>query len=58
MDFLDYLGNNGWARNSQTDAVMPKVLGDCEEEGLTVARVKEGMMSIGYSRHALHQLDS
>ena len=56
LDFLDHLGNNGWATNSQTDALMPKVLDDCEEAGLTVARVKEAMMSIGHSRHA-HQLD-
>lgn len=57
LDFLDHLGNNGWARNSETDELMPKVLGDCEEAGVTVARVKEAMMSIGYSRPALHQLD-
>jgi hypothetical protein len=56
LDFLDHLGNNGWARNSQTDALMPRVLGDCEEAGLTVACVTEAMMS-GYGRHALHQLD-
>ena len=24
LDFLDHLGNNGWATNSQTDALMPK----------------------------------
>jgi hypothetical protein len=57
LDFLDHLGNNSWARNGQTDALMPKVLGDCEEVGLTVVRVKLAMMSIGYGRHALHQLD-
>jgi hypothetical protein len=57
LDFLDRLGNNGWARTPQTDALMPKVLGDCDEVDLTVARVKEAMMSIGYSRGALNQLD-
>ena len=48
QDFLDHLGNNGWARNNQTDALMPEVLGDCEEAGLTVARVK--------GRHDVHWL--
>jgi hypothetical protein len=57
LHFLDHLGNNGWARNSQADELMPKVLGNCEETGLTVACVTEAMMSIGYGRHALHQLD-
>jgi hypothetical protein len=57
LDFLDHLGNNGWARNSQADELMPKVPGNCEETGLTVACVTEAMMSIGYGRHALHQLD-
>jgi hypothetical protein len=57
LDFLDHLGNNGWARTDQTEAMMPKLLGDCEKAGLPVAQVKEAMMSIGYGRNALHQLD-
>lgn len=28
LDFVDHLGNNGWARNSQSDAIMTKMLGD------------------------------
>lgn len=35
-DFLDHLGNNGWARNSQGDELMPKVMGDFERVGLAV----------------------
>lgn len=57
LDFLDHLGNNGWDRNSQTDEIMPKLLADCWEAGLTMPQVKEAMESIGYSRQALHQLE-
>ncbi|MGV9734060.1 hypothetical protein ACWDT5_08185 [Rhodococcus aetherivorans] len=57
LDFLDHLGNNGWARNSQTEAVMPAILRDCERAGLNLPRIKEAMASIGYGRHDLHQLD-
>lgn len=57
LDFLDHLGNNGWARNSQTDEVMPKVLADCEAAELSVDRIKTAMASVGYGREALHHLD-
>ena len=57
LEFLDHLGNNGWDRNSQTDALMPSVLSDCKTAGLTLAQIKAAMKSIGYSKDALHQLD-
>ena len=57
LDFLDHLGNNGWARNSQTEALMPKLLGDLEQAGLPLVQVKEAMASIGYGKQALHELD-
>lgn len=57
LEFLDYLGNNGWARNSQTDELMPGVLADCATAGLTLKRIKKAMASIGYERGALHELD-
>lgn len=57
LDFIHYLGNNGWDRNGQTDAVMPNVLAEVAEVGLTLAQVKTAMASIGYSRQELHQLD-
>ena len=57
LDHLDHLGNNGWSRNSQTDAVMPKVLAQCEEAGLSLDRIKDAMASVGYGGEALHQLD-
>ncbi|WP_375003721.1 hypothetical protein [Aeromicrobium sp. CTD01-1L150] len=57
LNFIDYLGNNGWARNSQTDEIMPGLLGECVESGLTVDRIKAAMSSIGYGRNALHELD-
>ncbi|MGC4109442.1 MAG: hypothetical protein QM747_03240 [Nocardioides sp.] len=57
LDFLDHLGNNGWARNPQSDALMTKVLAKCEAVGLTIDRVKIAMGSIGYSARSLHMLD-
>jgi hypothetical protein len=57
LDFVDHLGNNGWDRNSQTEAIMPSVLAECESAGLSLTRVKEAMESIGYGPSALHQLD-
>lgn len=40
LDFIDHLGNNGWARNSQTEAIMPNLLGECAEKGLPIDRSK------------------
>jgi hypothetical protein len=57
LDRLDFYGNNGWSRTPQTEALMPGLLGDLEQAGLSWERVKEAMTSIGYSKHALHQLD-
>ncbi len=57
LDFFDDLGNNGWARNGQTEALMPTLLGDFEQAGLPLTQVKEAMESIGYSKQALHQLE-
>lgn len=57
LDFLDHLGNNGWARNSQTGALMPGVLADCVAEGLSLDRIIVAMRSIGYSDRALHMLN-
>lgn len=57
LDFMDFVGNNGWNRNGQTNALMPKLLANCEAEGLTLEQIKDAMESIGYSRRTLHQLD-
>lgn len=57
LDFLDHLGNNGWARNGQSEELMPKLMGDLQVAGLTLNRVKEAMATIGYDKDALHQLD-
>ena len=57
LDFLDHLGNNGWARNGQSEEIMPTLVGDLGRAGLTVDRVKDAMASIGYSKDDLHQLD-
>lgn len=57
LDFIDFIGNNGWARNSQTDAIMTSTLADCQAAGLSIDSVKQAMRSIGYHDHALKQLD-
>ncbi len=57
LDFLDYIGNNGWDRNGQTEELMPNVLAQVEQAGLTLAQVKEALKSIGYDSRTLHQLD-
>lgn len=56
LDFFDHLGNNGWARNSQTDALMVGLLDDWAAEGLTLKQLQDAMAAIGYGRHALHEL--
>ena len=57
LDFLDHAGNNGWARNGQSEKLMPRLMGDLKSAGLTVDRIKESMASIGYSEDALRLLD-
>jgi hypothetical protein len=57
LEFLDHLGNNGWARNSQTEAVMPKLMQEFADSGVGLVRIKEAMAAIGYGKHALHELD-
>jgi hypothetical protein len=57
LDFLDFIGNNGWARNSQSEVLMPKVLRDLADSGVAFDRLREAMASIGYGKDALHQLD-
>jgi hypothetical protein len=41
----------------QAEALMPGRLGEFEQAGLPLARIKEAMVSIGYGKQALHQLD-
>lgn len=57
LNMLDHLGNNGWGRNPQSDAMMPGLLGKCADEGLSIEVIKQAMADIGYGKHALHQLD-
>jgi hypothetical protein len=56
LDFIDFLGNNGWARNSQTDEIMVSVLDDCARLGLPIDDIVGAMAAIGYHREALRQL--
>jgi hypothetical protein len=57
LDQLDLLGNNGWARNSQSEVLLPIVMDQCANVGLSMDRIKDAMASIGYHRDDLHQLD-
>lgn len=57
LDLIDSIGNNGWGRNSQTEALMPGVLDDCERIGLSIQQVIQAMRSIGYSDRSLHMLE-
>ena len=57
LDFLDHLGNNGWARNPQSEAILPTLLGELDAMGLPLAKVIEAMSAIGYGVRALHQLE-
>lgn len=57
LDRLDFYGNNGWGRNPQAETILPMLLGDIQEAGLSMVQIKEAMESIGYSRQDLHQLD-
>ncbi|WP_431911171.1 hypothetical protein, partial [Amycolatopsis thermoflava] len=51
------LGNNGWARNPQSEELMPKVLNNLLEAGLGLERIRDAMGSLGYDNDSLHQLD-
>jgi hypothetical protein len=57
LDRIDFYGNNGWARNSQSDALMPIILTEVADAGMTIEQVTQAMASIGYSWRALHQLE-
>jgi hypothetical protein len=57
LDILDLWGNNGWARNSQTEAGMTSLLGNLAQAGLSLAQIRNAMESIGYDQRDLHQLD-
>jgi hypothetical protein len=57
LDDIDFYGNNGWGRNSQSEEMMPRLLTDCAQVGLSMEKIKTAMESIGYSRSSIHQLD-
>ncbi|HEY6115951.1 MAG TPA: hypothetical protein VI172_08335 [Candidatus Dormibacteraeota bacterium] len=57
LESLDFIGNNGWAQNSQSEDLMPKLLERVAAAGMTLEEVKAAMASIGYHKDALHQLD-
>ena len=57
LNRIDFYGNNGWSRNPQAEALMPGLLHELEQVGLSLVQLKEAMASVGYSKSALHQLD-
>lgn len=57
LNTIDFVGNNAWARTSQTAIVMPKLLGELAASGVGIGQVVEAMRAIGYHRDALHQLE-
>lgn len=57
LDFIDFVGNNGWDRNGQTDALMPNLLSNCADAGLTLRQILDAMLGIGYNRNTVHQLE-
>lgn len=57
LDHIDFYGNNGWGRNSQSEEMMPRLLAECAQGGLSLEKIKTAMESIGYSRSSIHQLD-
>ena len=57
LGLLDLLGSNGWAGSSQTEEVLPLLLGELHAAGVPLERVKAAMAAIGYDRQALHELE-
>ncbi|MCV7610002.1 hypothetical protein ACWEOD_04005 [Micrococcus luteus] len=57
LDQLDFYGNNGWSRTSQSELLMPGLMADMAEAGMSVRQVQDAMESIGYSRRAVHELE-
>lgn len=57
LDAIDFVGNNGWDRNGQTETLMPNLLAEVEASGMTLDQLKQAMRSIGYDDRTLHQLD-
>lgn len=56
LDLIDFIGNNGWARTSQTETMMPKLLAEWAATGASFADVDRAMSLVGYRKGALHQL--
>jgi hypothetical protein len=57
LDSLDFYGNNGWARNGQSEALLPILLGECAAAGLDLPRIRDALSAIGYQPRELRQLE-
>ena len=57
LDLIVFVGNSAWSRSGQTDALMPVLLRDCADAGLTPDRIGRAMLAVGYDRHAVFQLE-
>jgi len=56
LDTLDFYGNNDWSRNTQSDIILPKLMGELHEVGLSIGQIQQAMQSLGYHKGAIHQL--
>lgn len=54
---FDHLGNLGWDRNGQTDAIMSALLNKAAEKGLTVDAIIGATQSVDYDTRMTHQLE-
>ncbi|ROZ62475.1 hypothetical protein EDL96_09810 [Kocuria soli] len=56
FDMLQHIGNNGWARNSQSESLCPVYLQTLADQGVSIQDTLNEMRSRGFSGHALRQL--
>ena len=56
LDFIDVIGNNGWARNSHSEELVPRKLTEWAATGATIDDLVAAMRAIGYYPENLHQL--
>ena len=57
LTMLNHIGNNGWARNSYSDLMVPATLRNLEEARLTFVEIAEAMLAIGHGKREGHSLE-
>lgn len=56
LERVKFHGNNNWTKTPQTSELMPKLLAQCAQEGLSLDQIVEAMRAEGFSPRALRQL--